>query len=263
MLQYPAFNPVAFALGPIRIHWYGLMYLLAFGLAWVLANYRAKRSANWSFEEVGDLIFYAALGVVLGGRIGYMVFYDTANFLAHPLLILRIWEGGMSFHGGLLGVIVALAIFCRKTHKNFMAVTDFVAPLVPVGLAVGRIGNFINGELWGRVSHVPWAMVFPNGGPMPRHPSQLYESFCEGVILFLVLWFYSAKPKPHFAVSALFLLCYGSIRFTLEFFREPDASLGFMAMGWLTMGQLLSIPMILAGILGLLYAYSKRYTRCI
>ena len=192
MLLYPSINPIAFNVGPLKVHWYGLMYALGFIGAWLLANYRAKKpNSAWTTDQVSDLLFYAALGVILGGRIGYMLFYDLANFLAQPWTIIQIWQGGMSFHGGLLGVLLALYVYSRKTGIAFFAITDFVAPLVPIGLATGRIGNFINGELWGRISHVPWAMVFPHAGGLPRHPLQLYVFFFEGMALFVIFWFYS------------------------------------------------------------------------
>lgn len=257
MLTYPHLDPVAFNIGPIKVHWYGLMYLCGFALAWILANYRAKKNiyGTWTKEEIADLIFYSALGVILGGRIGYMLVYAFPELLVNPWRLFAIWDGGMSFHGGLIGVVVALLLFCRKTKKLFWDVCDFIAPLVPLGLAAGRLGNFINGELWGRVTTMPWGMVFPNAGTQPRHPSQLYEFFLEGVVLFIILWCYSRKPKPRMAVSGLFALSYGCFRFFVEFFRQPDAQLNFIAFGWLTMGQLLSVPLIILGIWLLVRAY--------
>ncbi|HLF67040.1 MAG TPA: prolipoprotein diacylglyceryl transferase [Gammaproteobacteria bacterium] len=257
MLTYPHIDPVAISLGPLTIHWYGLMYLLAFLLAWALSVQRAKKSATWQASEVTDLIFYGALGVILGGRLGYVLFYNFVNFIHEPLLILKIWQGGMSFHGGLLGVLIAMVLFAKKYHKTFFQVTDFIAPLVPIGLGLGRVGNFINGELWGRVSDVPWAMVFPGGGPLARHPSQLYQAFFEGVVLFLILWIYSSKPRPSMAVSGLFALCYGLFRILTECFREPDAHIGFI-LAHTTMGQWLSLPLVLVGILLLYFAYHKK-----
>ncbi len=258
MLHYPDINPIAFSLGPLRVHWYGLMYLLGFMAAWVLATRRAQHSASgWTSNQVADLIFYGALGVIIGGRLGYMLFYDFGQFIQHPLTIFKLWDGGMSFHGGMLGVWVALAFYAWRYHKNIWALTDFAAPLVPIGLGLGRLGNFINGELWGRVTTMPWGMVYPDAGPLPRHPSELYECLLEGVVLFTILWWFSAKPRPRFAVTALFLLCYGSFRFVLEFFRQPDPQLGFIAWGWLTMGQLLSLPMILIGGIALIIIYRK------
>ena len=262
MLHYPHFNPVAFRLGSLSVHWYGIMYLLGFAAAWCLANVRAKRrNPPWSKEQVSDLIFYAALGVILGGRIGYTFFYNWSEFWASPLLIFKVWDGGMSFHGGMLGVGIATWVYARVNKYHWCDVIDFAVPLVPIGLGLGRLGNFINGEVWGRVSDAPWAMIFPHAGPLSRHPSQLYEFFFEGVVLFAIIWIYSAKPRPRFAVCALFLLCYGVFRFVLEFFRQPDAQLGFIAWDWLTMGQLLSFPLIVIGCVGLYWSYS-RFTRC-
>lgn len=258
MLTYPQIDPVALHLGPLKIHWYGLMYLIGFGGAWWLGQRRARRpGAILAPEQIGDLIFYGAIGAVLGGRIGYILFYDLGNYLAHPLNMLKVWEGGMSFHGGMLGVITAMWLYGRKINRGFFQLMDFVAPLAPIGLGAGRIGNFINGELWGKVTDVPWAMIFPHGGPLPRHPSQLYQAFLEGLMLFLILWFYSSKPRPTMAVSGLFLLCYGVFRFVVEFARQPDAQLGYLAFGWLTMGQVLSTPMILGGIGLMVWAYRR------
>ncbi|MBI3344457.1 MAG: prolipoprotein diacylglyceryl transferase [Gammaproteobacteria bacterium] len=258
MLRYPQIDPVALHLGPISIHWYGLMYLVGFAAAWWLGRWRAQRpGSNWMPEQIGDLIFYSALGAVLGGRLGYVLFYDLPGFLDAPLNIIKVWQGGMSFHGGLMGVLIAMWLFGRRYRKTFFEVTDFVAPLAPIGLGAGRIGNFINGELWGKVSDVPWAMVFPNGGPLARHPSQLYQAFLEGLVLFVILWLYSSKPRPTMAVSGLFLLCYGAFRFIVEFVRMPDAQLGYLAFGWLTMGQALSVPMIVAGLTLLWFSYRK------
>lgn len=258
MINYPNINPIAFHLGPIPVHWYGLMYLFGFSAAWWLANAKAKKSGLWTSDQVADLIFYGALGVVLGGRIGYMLIYDLPGLVANPELLLKIWQGGMSFHGGLIGVCIALAFFCRKYKKTFFDVTDFIVPFVPLGLAAGRIGNFINGELWGKVSTVPWAMIFPNAGPLPRHPSMLYECLLEGVLLFIMLMFYSRKTRPKMAVSGLFLFLYGIFRFVVEFYRLPDIQLGYIAFGWLTMGQILSLPMVFFGILLLILAYREK-----
>lgn len=259
MLIYPQINPIAFHLGPLAVHWYGLMYIVGILGGWALALYRAKKpNSGWTADEVSDLIFYAALGVVLGGRIGYMLFYDFSNFIHAPWTILQLWNGGMAFHGGLLGVLIAIWLYSRRVQKPFMELIDFIAPLVPIGLAAGRIGNFINGELWGRVTTMPWGMVFPNGGPLPRHPSQLYEFFLEGIVLFTVLWIYSSKPRPRMAISGMFALLYGSFRIIGECFRQPDWQMGFIAFNWLTMGQLLSIPLVIAGILLLYFAYHPR-----
>ncbi|MCE3043494.1 prolipoprotein diacylglyceryl transferase [Legionella sp. 16cNR16C] len=249
MLTYPVINPVAFTLGPVKVHWYGLMYLLGFFMAWALARLRVKLyRLDWSNEQVSDLIFYAALGVIIGGRVGYMLFYNTHQLISTPWALFRLWEGGMSFHGGLIGVALALWLFARRSKKPFLEVADFIAPLVPLGLAAGRAGNFINGELWGRVTDVPWAMIFPGSDGQPRHPSQLYELGLEGIVLFIVVWLYAAKKRPTGCVSAIFLIGYSLCRIFAEFFREPDIQLGYLAFDSLTMGQLLSIPMLLAGL---------------
>lgn len=256
MLSYPAIDPVAIWIGPVAIHWYGIMYLVGFAAAWWLMRRRARRAdLDWGHEQIDDLIFFGALGVIVGGRLGYLLFYQPAQWLTDPLMVFRVWEGGMAFHGGLLGVIAALWWLARRRGRRPLDVLDFVAPVVPVGLGAGRIGNFINGELWGRTSDVPWAMVFPEAGPEPRHPSQLYEFMLEGVVLFVLLWWFSAKPRPRMAVSGLFLLLYGFFRFMVEFVRMPDAYLGTIAFDWLTMGQLLSLPMIAGGLALLAAAY--------
>jgi phosphatidylglycerol:prolipoprotein diacylglycerol transferase len=261
MLSYPAIDPVALQLGPLKIHWYGLMYLVGFAAAWWLATYRGKKTDPvWDKDKVSDLIFYGALGVVLGGRIGYTLFYSFGNFLSDPLMIFRIWEGGMSFHGGFLGVMLAMVFFARKYKVAYFDLMDFVAPVVPIGLGAVRIGNFINAELWGRVTDVPWAMIFPNGGPLPRHPSQLYEFLLEGIALFVIVWIYSAKPRPRMAVSGVFALGYGCFRFFVEFYRQPDAHIGYLAFDWFTMGQLLSTPMIAVGIGLIWWAHKPKVT---
>ncbi|MDO6460259.1 prolipoprotein diacylglyceryl transferase [Granulosicoccaceae sp. 1_MG-2023] len=250
MLTYPEIDPVAVSLGPMKIHWYGLMYLVGFAGGWWLAKLRAKRpGSGWDPEEIGDLVFYIALGVVLGGRIGYVLFYNFPVFAENPLTIFKIWQGGMSFHGGLIGVLIAFWLYARKTGRGFFNVADLIAPVVPIGLGAGRLGNFINGELWGRVTDVPWGMVFPGGGPLPRHPSQLYQFFLEGPLFFALIWLYSKKPRPTMAVSGFFLIYYGIYRFLIEFVREPDSQLGFVALDWMTQGQLLSLPMIAFGVL--------------
>ncbi len=258
MLIHPQFDPVALHLGPLAIRWYGLMYLLAFGLFLLLGRQRIKTGpqSGWTVNELDDLLFYGVLGVVLGGRLGYVLFYQPAHFFAHPLEIFSVWQGGMAFHGGLLGVLVAMGLFAHKTGKRWLAVTDFIAPLVPLGLGAGRIGNFINGELWGRPTDVPWAMVFPQVDSVPRHPSQLYQFALEGLTLFVILWLFSRKPRPTGAVSGLFLIGYGTFRFLVEFTREPDSFLGLLALN-LSMGQWLSLPMILAGIAMLRWAYRR------
>ncbi|WP_016856138.1 prolipoprotein diacylglyceryl transferase [Halomonas smyrnensis] len=246
MLRYPDIDPVAISLGPLQVHWYGLMYVIGFLAAWWLGRRRAPR-IGLNGDDVGDLIFCAALGVVLGGRLGYALFYGLDQWLADPLWILRVWDGGMSFHGGLIGVLLASLYFARKKQLAFFTLTDFVAPLVPIGLGAGRIGNFINHELPGRVTDLPWGLVFPGQGPEPRHPSSLYEAVLEGAVLFAVLWWVSATPRRRGLVSGLFLTLYGVFRFGVEFVRRPDPQLGFIAFDWLTMGMLLSLPMIIAG----------------
>lgn len=262
MLTYPQIDPVAIHIGPISIHWYGLMYLVGFFGAWAALRLRLN-TGKYSFtpEQLSDILFYAALGVIIGGRLGYMVFYDWNNLIHHPSRILMVWQGGMSFHGGFLGVFIALWIYAHKIHKSVGDIGDFIVPAVPIGLAVGRIGNFINGELWGRVTDVPWAMIFPNAGDLPRHPSQLYEFFLEGIVMFAVLWWYSSKPRPRWAVSGLFITLYGLFRFSVEFFRDPDPQIGYLVFD-LTKGQLLSLPMFLAGIIMMVYAYKKRKQTC-
>lgn len=253
----PQIDPIAFQIGSFPIRWYGLMYLFGFATAYLLARSRRRKYGyDWSLEEINDLIIYGALGVLIGGRLGYILFYDFASLANDPLRFIRLWEGGMSFHGGLIGVILAMYFFARNRFKGFFQVTDFIAPLVPLGLCAGRIANFINSELWGRASDVPWAMS-PYAGALTRHPSQLYEAFFEGLILFVILWIYSSKMRPRRAVSGMFLLCYGVIRFMVEFFRMPDEHLGFILLDSLTMGQLLSIPMILFGLWWLITAKHK------
>jgi len=256
MLVHPQFDPVALQLGPVSIRWYGLMYLVGFvgGLALGRLRVRTRPDLGWTTRDLDDLLFYCVLGVVLGGRLGYVLFYKFSEYMYDPIRILYVWEGGMSFHGGFLGVILAMWWFARRTHRTWFGVTDFLAPLAPLGLGAGRIGNFINAELWGRPTEVPWGMIFRNVDELPRHPSQLYEAALEGVLLFAILWFFSRKPRPTGAVSGLFLLGYGVLRFLVEFTREPDTFLGLLAMGW-SMGQWLSLPMILGGIAMLVWAY--------
>ncbi len=261
MLVYPHINPIALSLGPLKVHWYGLMYLCGFGCGWGLGTWRAKqKNSGWHPDEVGDVIFFAAMGVILGGRLGYVLFYEPSRALADPLWIVRVWEGGMSFHGGMLGVLIAMFLFARQTGRTFFQITDFIAPLVPPGLFFGRIGNFIGGELWGRpVSDpsLPWAMIYPHVDNLPRHPSEIYEALTEGLLLFVVLWLYSSKPRPRMAVSGFFLVGYGVARFCMEFFREPDADQGFLFWGWVTKGQLLSAPMVIAGMILMFLAYRR------
>jgi phosphatidylglycerol:prolipoprotein diacylglycerol transferase len=255
-------DPVALDLGFIQIHWYGVMYLIGFAAALTLGNYRADQvDSGWTREQVSDFIFWGAVGVVLGGRFGYVLFYNFDQFLASPLWLFKVWEGGMSFHGGLLGVMTALFLFGRKNAKSFAQMGDFVAPLVAIGLGAGRIGNFIGGELWGRATDVSWAVVFPKIDQFARHPSQLYEAFLEGVVMFVILWLYSSKKRPSFAVSGLFLVLYGSFRSFVELFREPDAHIGFVAFGWLTKGQLLSLPMVLIGLVIIAIAYMRNHNK--
>ena len=241
-------DPVALSIGSLQLRWYGLMYLAGFGLGWLLGRWRASRpGSGWTGPDVDDLLTCVMIGIILGGRIGYVLFYDLPVYIHDPMEIMRIWNGGMSFHGGLLGVLGAFWYFARTRGRTFLEVSDFIAPLIPQGLFFGRLGNFINGELWGKVSDVPWAIVFPGAGPLPRHPSQLYEAALEGLLLFIMVWVFSLKPRKVGAVSGLFALGYGVFRFAVEFVRMPDVQLGYLAFGWLTMGQLLCVPLILAG----------------
>lgn len=263
MLTYPDIDPIAFSLGPLTVHWYGIMYIVAFTAAWLLARKRV-RSGPWqgsfSDEQLSDLVFYGALGAVLGGRFGSVIFYNFDRFLADPLWLLRVWEGGMSFHGGFLGVMLAFWLYSRKLKKPWFEVLDFIAPFAPLALGIGRIGNFIGGELWGRPTEVAWGMVFPHVDNLPRHASQLYQAFLEGVLLFALVWWFSSRARPRYAVSGLFGLGYGLQRFFVEFYREPDSWIGFVALDWMTMGQVLSLPMIIAGIILLVIAYRKPST---
>jgi phosphatidylglycerol:prolipoprotein diacylglycerol transferase len=262
MLHYPHINPIAISIGPLHVHWYGVMYLVGFGAAWWLARRRAARPhCTWKPNDVDDFVFYAMLGVILGGRIGYVLFYGMALWRGDPLYPLKIWEGGMSFHGGLLGVLTAAALFARQRHRRVGDVFDFAAPLPGIGIFAVRVGNFINGELWGRPTDVPWAMLVPdpNGGPpVPRHASQLYEATLEGLVLFIILWLFTSSPRPRYAPSGLFLICYSLARISVEFVREPDVQIGYLAGGWFTMGQLLSLPMLVFGVLLLGVAYRQR-----
>ncbi|HQU79215.1 MAG TPA: prolipoprotein diacylglyceryl transferase [Azonexus sp.] len=261
MLLHPQFDPVAFSLGPLSVRWYGLMYLVAFVQFILLGRYRIRtRPGLLTVEQLDDLLFYGMLGVILGGRLGQVLFYEPGYYLAHPLEILAVWKGGMSFHGGFLGVLAAMGLWSRKHRIAWFDVTDFIAPLVPLGLAAGRIGNFINGELWGRVADasLPWAMIFPQAGDMqPRHPSQLYHVGLEGLALFAILWLFSSRPRPRSAVSGVFLIGYGAFRFITEFFREPDHGI-FGQSYTVSMGQWLSLPMVAIGIAMLVMAYRKK-----
>jgi phosphatidylglycerol:prolipoprotein diacylglycerol transferase len=275
MLTYPDIDPIAFSLGPLEVHWYGITYLVAFLLFLALGKYRARSRPQfgWKADEIDDLLLYGVLGVVAGGRIGYILFYGLGDIAQDPLRVFRIWEGGMSFHGGMLGVFVALWLYGRRTQRTFFQVSDFVAPLIPPGLFSGRMANFINAELWGGPTSLPVGMqvACDKAGDLcqrvgsgidpamsvPVHPSQLYEAGLEGVLLFLILWFYSSKKRPLMAVSGLFLLGYGLFRFAIEFVRMPDAHIGYLAGGWLTTGMLLTAPMILIGILFMAIAYSR------
>ncbi|MDF7670502.1 prolipoprotein diacylglyceryl transferase [Orbaceae bacterium ESL0721] len=276
-LRFPNFDPIAFSIGPISLHWYGAMYLFGIlGALW-LAKRRAKKPhSHWTTQQVENLLFWGFLGLFIGGRLGYILFYNFELFLKDPLILFAVWEGGMSFHGGLIGALITIAIFAKKNHKTFLQVSDFVAPLVPIGLMFGRFGNFINGELWGRVTSSSIGMLFPSSmhadfmyvqshpkwyslynelhGLLPRHPSQLYEMFFEGVVLFCILNLFISKQRPTGAVSGLFLLCYGLFRFIIEFFRQPDEQLGLF-FHFISMGQILCLPMILGGIALILYAY--------
>ncbi|MEM7284094.1 MAG: prolipoprotein diacylglyceryl transferase [Pseudomonadota bacterium] len=263
MLKYPEIDPVAISIGSVKIHWYALTYIAGLAIAWWLLRRRASRghvtwqanSSEESVRDVEDIVFYSALGIVLGGRIGSMLFYNFDTFLQNPLELLKVWQGGMSFHGGLLGVLLAMALYAKSKGRTFFQMTDFIAPVVPVGLGLGRIGNFINGELWGKETTVPWGMEFKG---VVRHPSMLYEAVLEGLVMFLVLWFYSRAGRPTRAISGLFLLLYGVFRFSVEFVRLPDGHIGYLLGGWLTMGQLLSAPMIVFGILLMFLAYREK-----
>ncbi|TMS56716.1 prolipoprotein diacylglyceryl transferase [Imbroritus primus] len=261
MLTHPQFDPIAVQIGPLAIHWYGLMYLLAFVMFLWFGRLRIRQphiaAQGWQARDLDDMLFYGVLGVILGGRLGYVLFYKPSYYVANPLDLFKVWEGGMAFHGGFLGVVVAMWLFGRARQRSWLQVTDFIAPMVPCGLAAGRLGNFINGELWGRPTDVPWGMVFPQAGDgIARHPSQLYQFAGEGVALFVLLWLFARKPRPVGAVSGAFLAGYGFFRFIAEFAREPDSYLGLLALN-LSMGQLLSLPMIAAGIAMMAWAYRR------
>ena len=265
MLIHPEFDPVALQIGPLAIHWYGVTYLAAFALFMLLARARLQHPAYvqsaipWRAADIEDLLFWGVMGVIIGGRVGYCLFYKPGHYAAHPLEVLYIWQGGMSFHGGMLGVIAAMALWARRQGRPWLEVTDFIAPCVPTGLAAGRVGNFINGELWGRLADpgLPWAMVFPHSGSaMPRHPSQIYQLLMEGLLLFVLLWWYARRRHPQGAVSGAFLIGYGVFRFVAEYFREPDAHLGLLALG-MSMGQWLCVPMVVAGLGLWIWAYRR------
>lgn len=260
MLIHPQFDPVAIHLGPLSVHWYGLMYLLGFVLFLWLGKMRIRslKRPGWDDKMLDDLLFYGVLGVVLGGRLGEVLFYQPGYYFSHPLQILAVWQGGMSFHGGFIGVMVAMALFAQQRKIQWLQLMDFIAPLVPLGLGAGRIGNFINAELWGRPTDVAWGMIFPNVDNLPRHPSQLYEFALEGLVLFALLWIFSRKPRPVGAVSGLFLIGYGSFRFLAEFTRTPDEGIfGLMTFG-VSMGQWLSLPMVAAGVIMMMWAHNKQ-----
>lgn len=260
-MHYPTIDPIAFHLFYWPVYWYGLMYLVGFLGGWFALSLRIKVSPrDFTQQQLSDIVFYAALGAIIGGRLGYILFYDWPILYADPLFVFKTWKGGMSFHGGLLGVLVGMWLCSYKFKKPFLALTDLISPAVPIGLGAGRIGNFINGELWGRVTDAPWGMVFPTGGPMPRHPSQLYEFGLEGFLLFIFLWWYSSRPRPLGAVSGLFAILYGTFRSFGECFREPDQQIGFL-WGGLTEGQLLSIPLVLVGVMLMVAAKQKAKKR--
>jgi phosphatidylglycerol:prolipoprotein diacylglycerol transferase len=251
MFYHPEFDPIAFHLGVVAVRWYGLMYLIGFALGLILgrSRIRSNQNSSMSIREFDDLLFYIVLGVIIGGRLGYSIIYDLGNVIRSPLSVFYVWEGGMSFHGGLIGVCIAILVYASVKQKNWLVLGDFVAPLVPLGLAAGRVGNFINGELWGRPTEVPWAIVFPQSGSfVGRHPSQLYEFFFEGLVLFMILWVFSKRQRPVGVISGLFLACYGFFRFSIEFMREPDQHLGLLSFG-LSMGQWLCVPMIFIGLI--------------
>lgn len=258
MPVHPFIDPVALSVGPLSLHWYGLMYLIGFVAFWALGSWRARRpDAPLTPQQVGDLLFWGVLGVIIGGRLGYVLFYNFAGFIDNPWLLFRVWEGGMAFHGGLIGVLLVTWWYAWRLRLPFLRLGDFVAPLIPIGLGAGRIGNWINGELWGKPTELPWAMIFPAIDYLPRHPSQLYQALLEGVVLFAILWWVSRKPQPLGLISGLFLLLYGSFRFAVEFVRVPDAHIGYLAFDWLTLGQVLSLPLILAGAVLILLARKR------
>jgi phosphatidylglycerol:prolipoprotein diacylglycerol transferase len=257
MITFPQIDPVIFSIGPLAVRWYGLMYLLGFAGSFFYMRYLARlRKFPMNSEEISDLIFYGVFGVILGGRLGYTLFYNFAYYIEHPLEIFAVWQGGMSFHGGLLGVVVAILVFCKRRQKSILEVGDIVAAATPIGLGFGRLGNFINAELWGRVTDVPWGVVFPGAGSLPRHPSQLYEALLEGCLLFVILWVAHKKKIKRGVPIFIFLGGYGLCRFVVELFRQPDAHIGFLWSG-VTMGQILSLPMIIVGLAGIFWLYKR------
>jgi phosphatidylglycerol:prolipoprotein diacylglycerol transferase len=256
MIAYPEIDPIALSLGPVKIHWYGLMYVVGFVAGWWLARRRAALpGSTWTASDVDDLIFYAAMGVILGGRLGWLLVYGFDTIRENPLNAIRVWQGGMSFHGGLVGVMLAVALFAKRRGRSVADVFDFTAPLPAVGLFAGRIGNFINGELWGKPTDLPWGVLFRG---QVLHPSQLYEAVLEGLVMFAILWWFTSKPRWRLAPAGLFLALYGLFRFLVEFVRVPDANMGYFAFGWLTMGQILSLPVLAAGLAMLAFAYTRR-----
>jgi len=256
MIAYPEIDPVAFALGPVKVHWYGLMYVVGFIAGWWLARRRAAApGSTWKTVDVDDVIFFAAIGVIAGGRLGWMLFYGFDSIREDPLSIIRVWQGGMSFHGGLAGVMIAVALFARLRGRRVADVFDFMVPLPAIGLFAGRIGNFINGELWGKPTDLPWGMLVDG---QVLHPSQIYEAVLEGLVLFAILWWFTSRPRPRLAPAGLFLALYATFRIAVEFVRVPDADIGYLALGWLTMGQLLSLPLLAAGLAMLAFAYTRR-----
>lgn len=261
MLTHPNFDPIALSVGPLAIHWYGLMYLVGFAAAWYIAMRRAGM-AQYPLQrnQVEDLIFYCAVGVVLGGRMGYVLFYNFDRFLQDPVWLFKVWEGGMAYHGGMLGVFAASVLYARRINISVGQIQDFVVPLVPIGLGMGRLGNFIGQELWGRATDVPWGMVFPNDPEgLIRHPSQLYQAGLEGLLLFAIIYWFSSRPRPAWSVGGLYLAGYGCVRIFVEFFRQPDSHIGYEAFGWLTRGQILSVPMVLIGLGLVAYAYRSHW----
>lgn len=258
MWHYPKIDPVLVHIGPLSIHWYAISYLVGISLCWFVLTRRARRDdVAWNEEQLSDVVFYLVLGVIIGGRLGYMLFYDAPDLIHNPLSLFKIWQGGMSFHGGMIGVFVGMYVYGRMNSRHFFDIADYIAPGIPLALGCGRLGNFANTELPGRITDVPWAVIFP-GESVGRHPSSLYQAFLEGPLLFTIMWLFSAKPRPRMAVSGLFLIGYGSLRVLSECFRQPDPQLGFIAFGWLTMGQLLSLPMILFGIAFLIASYRNQ-----